>query len=161
MRKFVLVAFLLAVSALGFGQSYVTSTGGSITSAGDKTALTVPVSQAIAFDDGVTLTTVTGIVTIQTPLLATGTLAAGGTLTAGGSFIVQIASQNIAFNGRLTSGTWGKVVLANGTKYYVLSGSVTDIATGETGAFVLQTANIGSGNFNVTASIDSISIVLN
>ncbi len=156
------VAFSVALSAQVQGN--VTAQGGSISDLNSK-ALFLPLSPATFFSPAACCSgpfAVTGTVTLCTPVLTSGTLAAGATFGAGGSFIVQIPSQSVAYNGTIAAGAqWTKITLANGTKSYTLSGTATDIATGETSAFVLQTNNNGLGNFAVTIGVTSIAISLN
>lgn len=157
---FVLLPVVLAAQVAG----NVTAQGGAISDLNSK-ALSLPLSPATFFNPAACCSgpvPVTGTVTLSTPVLTSGTLAAGATFGAGGAFIVQIPGQSVAYNGTIAAGAiWNKITLANGTKYYTLTGSATDVVTGETSNFVLQTNNNGTANFAVTLGVSSINISLN
>jgi len=159
MKKFLVLAGVLILSAAAMAQTYATTAGGALASGFNDKALS-GASLVTYYNNGMVMPA-TGSVSIQTPALSSGTLAAGATFGAGGSFIVQITSVPQIFNGTFNSATWTKGVNANGTHFYVLSGTVTDVVTGETGAFNLVTNSIGTGNFNTVISVSYISIVMN
>jgi hypothetical protein len=159
MKKLFGVVCILLLSAIAMAQTDATGAGGSLASGFSNKALSG--TSVIAFYNNGDVSPAMGTVNIQTPALASGTLSAGGTFAAGGSFIVQITSVPQTFNGTFNSATWSKITLANGTHSYTLTGTLTDVVTGETGAFVLLTNNIGSGNFNAVISISSFSVSMN
>lgn len=162
-KLLMLVLFSLLPVAL-VAQGSVNAQGGAISDLNSK-ALFVPLSPATFFNLAACCSgpvAVTGTVTISTSVLTSGSLGAGATFGAGGAFIVQIPSQSIAYNGTIAAGAvWTRIVLANGTKQYSLSGSATDVVTGEISNFVLLTNNNGAGNFAVTLGVSSINISLN
>jgi len=159
MKKILVLAFVLAMSVAGFGQSYVTSVGGALTSGFSDKSLMLTTSPVVYYNNG-TGGPAMGYVSIQTPVLASGTLAGSGAFGAGGAFVVQIASVPLTFNGTFQSGAWTKITAANGTHYYQMTGTLTDVVTGKAATFELLTANIGSGNFDTVASVASVSITL-
>jgi hypothetical protein len=161
MKTLLAVALFFALSFNMAAQTQVSAQGGAISDLNSK-ALSLPLSPAIAVYTGGSLILTSGTVLISTPVFSSGTLAAGATFGAGGAFIVQIPSQSIAYNATIAAGAqWTKITLANGTHQYTLTGSATDIVTGETSNFVLLTNNVGLGNFAVTAGVYSINISLN
>jgi hypothetical protein len=162
MKKILILALGL-LPAFAAGQTYVTAQGGALTSGyGNKSLFTVNAPVTFADISG-TISPAVGSVSLQTPVLSSGALADNATFGAGGSFIVQISSPSaITYNGVFQSGAaWTKQTLANGTHSYTLAGSLTDVVTGETATFVLQTQNIGTGNFDTVVGISYISIALN
>src|SRR5580704_2510604 len=146
----VLLFALLPAALLAQMPGNVTAQGGAISDLNSK-ALSLPLSPATFFNPVACCSgpvPVTGTVTLSTPVLTSGTLAAGATFGAGGAFIVQIPGQSVAYNGTIAAGAqWTKITLANGTKVYTLTGAATDVVTGETSNFVLQTVNNGTPNF--------------
>lgn len=156
--KSMLVFALL--TAFAGAQNYVTAQGGAISDLNSK-ALSLPLCPVTFLNIGSGPAPAAGTVTLSTAVFSSGTLAAGATFPAGGTFIVQIPASSITYNGVITGATWTQSVLANGTKTYTLSGTATDIVTGETSSFTLLTANNGKANFAVTLSVQTISIALN
>lgn len=138
MKRLILaIAFSLCLTLAVSAQTDVTAIGGSISALSGT--LSVPVSP-VMFLNGVAAT---GLVSLQTGTLASGSIAAGGTFNAGGSCIVNVNGSTI-FNGTTSGAQWTRITLANGTHYYEMAiPTITDPTSGETGLVVLRTANVG------------------
>jgi len=68
-----------------------------------------------------------------------GSLQLGATFRAGGTLVITTANEGQIFSGTFLSGaTWKPAVLANGTHYYVFSGSAVD-ADGNSGSLTFST----------------------
>lgn len=139
-----------------FAQSDTSARGGAIAKV--VSTLSLPLSAVTNFNS----TAADGTVTLQSGLVSSGTLSAGATFAQGGALIFSVNGIGTIFNGTIDAGaTWTKTTLANGTHYYLLSGNLTDTVTGSTGAFVLQTVNIGLANFTSNATVQSVLIHIN
>jgi len=155
-----LAVFTLLISA-AFAQTQLANSGGGIlTSSGKKLTLSESTitTQVVG---GIITTGNLGMVSFVTPALSTGTLAAGGTFEAGGAFSVSVPGIPLTYLATFVAGgTWQQLTLANGSHYYQLSANLLD-GSGNTGAVVLQTSNVGTGDFVAPVTVASISMVVN
>lgn len=168
MTKVYGLLFLLCVSVAGFAQgSDTTASGGLIATKGNS--LILPASTVIAYSAGGPITTGNlGILNINTPPVASGTLMAGATFGTGGAFSVSLPQNpqtgfaGFEWQGTFSTGaTWEKVTLANRTTVYTLSANIVNATNGHTGAFVLQTSTLPPSGYTGVAPVLSVSMHLN
>lgn len=168
MKKFLIIAFMLAVSALSFGQtSYdAVGIGGTITGpVGGRATLAVTAAPIVYIAvNGVPDTNLTGgQITFKTGTKVNGTPQLGDTFAAGGSFVISSTDLGTIFSGTFSAGaSWQPAALSNGAHFYTLTGTVTD-AAGDVGAFVLTTTTDSSITcfFSGSETIAQIDISLN
>jgi hypothetical protein len=155
-----LAVFALSIAA-AFAQTQLASSGGGILTS-KATVLTMPFATVTAqVVDGTVTTGNLGSISIVTPALSSGTIAAGGTFDAGGAVSISVPGIPLIYLPAFVSGgTWQKLTLANGSHYYVLTANLVD-AGGNTGAIVLTTSNVGTGEFVAPVTVASISLVVN
>jgi hypothetical protein len=139
--KTLIACFLILLSTLAFGQTSVdaTSQGGPLRSTTTSTLKTTG-SPIIAVNINGNLTAGTlGTLSFTTPVLATGNFQTGATFGSGGGFVIDSPGY-IDYFAEFSSATWSETTLANGTHYYVLSGSL--VSTEGNGAFYCVTNNL-------------------
>lgn len=169
MKKFLLVAFVLVVSTLGFGQTtydIVVGSGSTITGpvAGKATLAVVSAPIIAVYINGVLDPSfVSGQVSFKTGTKINGTPQLGDTFGAGGTFSASTNDLGSIFSGTFSSATWSPATLANGHHFYNLTGAV--VSGANTGAFALVTEidpsltcffggseNIANININLTVN---------
>ncbi len=155
-----LAVFVLLISA-ALAQTQLASTGGGILTS-DSKKLTLPVStitgQAI---NNVIIAGNLGTVNFVTPALVTGTIGAGGTFGAGGAFSISVPGIPLTYLATFVAGgTWHSIALANGSHFFELSASLVDM-NGNTGAVIVDTVNVGTGDFVAPVMVAAISMEVN
>lgn len=166
MSKVYGLLFLLFVSVSGFAQTSVdiTATAGTI-----YPNLAITHSIVIATNDpvnGLITGSLGNIEDVVIPSFTSGNLANGGSFGSGGGFTINIPNYTIStftspYKVTFTSGTWIKTTLANGTIYYTMTAAFVD-HSGNTGAFVMTTSNLGKTAWSstTTATIQSFNLNL-
>ena len=150
--KNLILAFVLAVSTFGFGQSTVDvgSAGNNLKSTVDDTLTTLlgsPVNYVSI--NGTVTEGPLGTLTLTTPALATGDFQTGGTFGSGGLFYIS-APGYVDYIGNFSDATWTVTTLANGNHTYTLTGDLT--STEGAGSFFCQTVALPRGGVWVASA---------